>query len=223
MSIEVVFRKKYGWTILPYERKVDLQSERENSQIYEEHFRWFRRNRVGELCRPWRLSHEIGWIISSPIDVNFTPLHDFEVSGSSEDTSVICDITASNELWKRDKTSLAIHKVPWLRFYDFRTSNGWEAMFLPNGQGSVEWRLGWEMYIPDGHYIMIMPIDNIIEIDVIGGVLDSKTLHQMNQSLGMSIGIRPRRSIEIRRHQPIARIILLHPDSLQAVSRYETN
>jgi hypothetical protein len=80
------------------------------------------------------------------------------------------------------------------------------------------------MYIPEGHYIMIMPIDNIMGIDVIGGILDSKTLHQINQSLGMSIGVRPRRSIKIRRHQPIARIILLHPDSLQVVSQqHETN
>jgi hypothetical protein len=126
--MEVIFKKKYSWSILPFRKKIDVKLEKETSKIYEQNFRWFRRRRIAEFCTPWRLANEIGWIIPSPVDITFTPIHDIEISCLKEEIPNICKITGTNEVWNRDDSYFATHKVPWLRLYDFKTTNGWESM-----------------------------------------------------------------------------------------------
>jgi len=45
---------------------------------------------------------------------------------------------------------------------------------------------------------------------------------RMGEDNGVSIAVRPTRATTVRRGQPIARIVLLHADSLQAKGLYET-
>ncbi|MDB9338382.1 hypothetical protein [Nodularia spumigena] len=219
--MEVVFKQKYSWSILPFKQKVDLKLEKQKSQIYEQNFRWFRRSRVAELCVPWRLANEIGWIIPSPVDITLTPIHDIEISCAKEEISNICKITGTTELWNRDNSYFAIQKASWLRLYDFQTPSGWESMFIINGQGSVEWRLGWEIQIPTNYYIMIMPLDSFAEINIVPGILESNILERINHSSGISIAINPQKNIVVKRGQAIARVILLHADSLTAKTQFD--
>ncbi|WP_280868497.1 hypothetical protein [Streptomyces sp. SAI-127] len=44
----------------------------------------------------------------------------------------------------------------------------------------------------------------------------------MGEDNGVSIAVRPTRATTVRRGQPIARIVLLHADSLQTKGLYET-
>jgi hypothetical protein len=50
-------------------------------------------------------------------------------------------------------------------------------------------------------------------------VLDEKTVRRLNATHGMSIAIRPRREVWVRRGDPIARLVLLHADTRRAKAR----
>jgi len=96
-------------------------------------------------------------------------------------------------------------------------------MFILNGQGSIEWRLGWEIQIPNNYHIMVMPLDDLMDINIISGILSSNIVEQINRDSGMSIAIKPQRNIFIKRGQAIARIILLHSDSLAIKARFDSD
>ena len=108
----------------------------------------------------------------------------------------------------------------WIGLYDFRNGDHYERMFYVNGQGSVEWVMGWEMRIPPQYFVMLMPYEQIPNLEVIVGLLDHKNLKRPGKS-GLSIAIRPTGPVQLTRGQPIARIILLHGDSLRIDAKYE--
>ena len=89
-------------------------------------------------------------------------------------------------------------------------------MFIPNGQGTIEWHLGLTIDIPDAYFLLVMEAHRIQNLEVPVGVLDRHTLLKMNDTLGISIAIRPTGDSVLKRGQPIARIVLLHPNSLKA-------
>ena len=114
----------------------------------------------------------------------------------------------------RNGTMLAVDSPPWLHAYRFREGDGWGNMFLPNGHGTVEWRLGW---LPDDfepHSIMIFPAEESQDLGVLVGVLTPSSLARM-QATGFSIAIRPLTDVAIRQGQEIARIVLVGPESLK--------
>jgi hypothetical protein len=86
-------------------------------------------------------------------------------------------------------------------------------MFVPNGADSVEWRLGWAVDGVDSHSMLVMPSESCPDLGVQVGVLTAGTLQRMREH-GCSVPISPRRSVSVRRGDEIARIVLLHPDSL---------
>src|SRR4029079_7922559 len=85
-----------------------------------------------------------------------------------------------------------------------------------NGKGTVEWTLGWNVHIPPGYYLMVMPYDPIPNFEVQTGFLDHKNLERMNKEFGIPIAVRPTGPVSIKRGQPVAKIMLLHPDSVRA-------
>lgn len=97
-------------------------------------------------------------------------------------------------------------------------------MFVPNGQGTLEWRLGWAATIPTGTFLMVLPPPDHAPngLHVTTGVIPAKTVNAMTDRGGMSIAIRPEHPVTVHGGQEIARIMLLHPDSLRATTRTET-
>jgi hypothetical protein len=145
-----------------------------------------------------------------------TPVHDVEINCPPDDFDLLTRATTISELWRRDDTFLALETNRWLRLYDIRTPDGWEAMFVPNGEGTVEWHLGWAAEIPDGYYLLVLPDPETPPgLEVIMGVLDAKTLKKLNEKHGMALAVRPTQNVRLTRRQVIARIILLHADSLK--------
>ncbi|MET7694377.1 hypothetical protein ABZT06_41650 [Streptomyces sp. NPDC005483] len=114
------------------------------------------------------------------------------------------------------------HGTPWLHLHQFRTPRGWENMFLPNGAGTVEWRLGWAADVPRGYFLLVMPLPGLEGLEVPVGILTSTVIARMAQDNGVSIAVRPTDRAVVRRGQPLARIVLLHADSLQAKGVYES-
>lgn len=104
-----------------------------------------------------------------------------------------------------------------MRLYNVLTEAGPRMMFVPNGAGAVEWHLGWEMEFPESHYVMALPLDNAPQgLEVPIGILDYRTVQRLNAETGFAIGIRPRQSVALRRGEPIAQLLLLHPDLIRA-------
>jgi hypothetical protein len=118
-------------------------------------------------------------------------------------------------LWRRGKNFIGIRNAGWLRQAEVKTDRGWEAMFVPNGGGSLEWHLGWDLEIPAGYFLLVFGMEELPDLEVPVGVMDSKALGRLNQTSGMAIAVRPRRPVSIARGQPVARMVLLHADSVK--------
>lgn len=219
--VEVRFHARHPWAILPYKVKVDQGAARERASLYAQEFRWLRANRVPELCWPWRLGAELGWVVPSPVDVTFTPLGETEVDPEAEDLALLGDITGAAELWRRERAAFAIPRAPWLRLHQYRVGDAWHAMFLPNGAGAAEWHLGWDVEIPEGTFLLVMPGPAISGLEVPMGVLDRRALVRAREGEGMSIAVRPGTTAEVRRGDPVARLVLLDAKSLTAKAVFE--
>ncbi|MGY2011965.1 hypothetical protein ACW9HC_33765 [Nocardia gipuzkoensis] len=166
------------------------------------------------------MGQELGWRVHSPIDISFTPIDQIEVDASVNPEAAGSAVNRT-ELWRREKSHLAVAKTPWLHLYPFKTERGWEDMFLPNGRGTVEWRLGWAIDIPRGYFLLILPpLSPIGGLDIPCGILSSTVTSRASRDSGISIAVRPTAPVEIRRGDEIARLVLLHADSLQVHGSY---
>ena len=217
MTITIEVSRQYPWAILPAKHRADRACEREAAAIYAEHFRYVRRVRSATACPPWVMGQELGWIISSPVDVTMDRLDDIQFGAESDaDMAAVGHMLDRTEVWQRGSGWIATKSAGWLRFTQFRGyDDGWEAMFVPNGQGSVEWRLGWSARIPDDMFLLFMGLDNQ-SLQVPMGIMTAKHVNRTAETGGMSIAVRPVREITITRGTPIARMVLLHRDTLQA-------
>jgi hypothetical protein len=225
-AMEVVFRAIYPWAVLPRKIKIDAKAKEAEARMFEEQFRWIRISRSAELCWPWRLGQELGWVIDSPVTIAMDALHDVEAMCPPADNRALSVAANCTEAWsfKDDQGNLQrahyTRYAGWVGLYDFRNGDHYERMFYINGQGSVEWVLGWEMRIPPQYFAMLLPYEHIPNLEVLVGLIDHKNLKKPGKS-GLSIAIRPTGPVQLRRGQPIARVILLHGDSLRFEAKYE--
>jgi hypothetical protein len=222
--MEIMFRQVHPWAILPRKHKVNPKPKREEAQLMANHFAWVRASRSAELCWPWRMSQELGWIVESPVTITMDAFHDVEAVCPPSKLSYVSMIANASENWNfadANGKSERVHftrNAGWTALYDFMVpGGGMERMFFINGQGSVEWVLGWEAIIPPTYSMLILPYGSIANLEVMMGVLDSRTLQKREgHTNGLAIPIRPTGKVTLQRGQPIARIVLLHADSLKA-------
>ncbi len=217
VSVNVQVCQLHDWAVLPYKARVDRSGPREEARILAEHFRYHRNVRSSAACPPWVLGQELGWIIASPLRMNFTPLNDIQVTAGNDDERIeTSHLFARDQFWRRSEGYIALSRNDWLRTFQYRGKEGrWEAMFLPNGQGTVEWRLGWAIRIPERYFLLVTAAGELEGITVPQGVLTAQQANRTLEQGGFSIAIRPDRDVTVHRGQPIARIVLLSPDSLQ--------
>lgn len=198
--------------MLPEQRTADIEGAKERERLYRENFQYLRAARQPEFCAPWVLGQRIGWRVLSPVDVTVTPLPQVEVAG--DDSATAAAAVGKREVWLRGGTALAMDRPPWLHLYRFRESDGWGNMFVPNGHGTVEWRLGWSPDNVDALSIMIFPSENLPELGVLVGVLTPASLERMRPT-GFSVAFRPHGEVPIARGQEIARIVLVGRESMR--------
>ncbi|MDW5327145.1 hypothetical protein [Plantactinospora sp. KLBMP9567] len=219
-SVSVSFAAPYPWALAPRAARVDRERAKAESALLRDSFRWVRRDRAPEFCPPWTMGQELGWRVCSPVDVAFTPLEQVEVE-SGNDPQAAATAAGASELWQREGTALAVSDSAWLHLYQYRSVKGhWENMFLPNGQGTVEWRLGWTVQIPRGYFLLVLPPDTETGIQVPVGILSSTVCDKMVVAGTAAIAIRPTEAMTVHRGQEIARLVLLHADSLRARATY---
>lgn len=218
MPQTVEVRRLHDWAIVPFKWRVDRSRPREEARLLAAHFRVHRQFRHAEACPPWVMGQELGWVIASPVTVTVSPLDDVQVAAGSEaEIRHSGQLLGRDEFWRRGEGYIATSRNDWLRSFQYRGGDGrWEGMFLPNGQGSVEWRLGWAVRIPADHFLMVAALDDDPGITVPTGVLTDRQVNRTWTEAGFSIAVRPTRPATLTRGQPIARIVLLSRDSLQA-------
>jgi len=219
----VKFIQKYKWAILPTKNKISIKDIKEKTKIYSEEFRWIRTSRSKELCWSWRLAQEIGWDIVSPIDVEMKPLDDIQITNDLTEIKSLNDFISNSHVWRRDKEAIVMPKQSWVNLYQYKSKENWESIFIPNGDGSVEWHLGFNIRIPKLTYLLVLPFHRKTGLDVEMGILDKKSLDKMNSVSSMSIVIRPNCKIKIQRGDKIAKLILLGADVLNALAENQMN
>lgn len=215
--VDVRFASLHPWALVPKAARANRSQARHERDLYRDNFRYRRVVRLPEECPPWLLGSGLGWIVRSPVDVTMGPIRDIEFDiPDDEDLQTVARKINRTDLWRRESGWIATGDTDWMRFYDFATADGeWASMFIPNGSGTVEWRLGWGVRIPDRYYLMVMSM-NVDGLDVPTGVVPAKTINRMADNGGLSIAICPTTSVQLRRGDPVARLVLLHPDSIRS-------
>ena len=217
--VDVSFARLQSWALVPDAPKVDRRAAREERDLYAEHFRYARIARLPADCPPWLLGQELGWLVRSPVTITLGPVDDVEFAvPDAEDVGAVARKIGIGEVWRRDESWIATPGAAWMRLFDFRTERGWEGMFLPNGSGTVEWRLGWSIDIPERYFLLVTGA-GCPALEVPLGVIAAQAVNAMRGRGGFSVAVRPTARATIRRGDPVARIVVLHPDSLQARSR----
>lgn len=218
MAVEILVSRLYPWALLPSKNRIDRALERESAEIYAKHFRYERRVRSAVFCPPWVMGQELGWFIPSPIDITMEPLDDVQFTAESDtEVATVGRMLNRTEVWNRGTGWIATSSNGWLRLPQFKgAGDSWEGMFLPNGEGTVEWRLGWAARIPEEMFLLITGVD-AGPLRVPTGVMTAKQVNRTAEIGGMSIAVRPVRRTVITRGEPVARMVLLPREALQAV------
>lgn len=223
---EVTFRPLQPWALLPVKPRIDRATARAERDTYQASFRYLRIPRLPADCPPWVLGQELGWSVRCPLTLTMKPLDDIGFAvPDREDPHHTGRRLGGAGMWQRGENWIAARDADWLHLGDHRSTNGgWEGMFVPNGQGTLEWRLGWAATIPTGTFLMVMPPPDGAPagLQVPVGVIPAKAVNNMTDRGGMSIAIRPDQPVTVHRGQDIARIVLLHPDSLRVTTRTES-
>lgn len=213
--MKITFTKNYNWAILPKKKKYHI-SEYDHRDLYDSNFRWVRKTRQKELCMPWRIGNELGWYILSPIDILMSPVDDVEIHLDEKELEDTQKFLGFKNLWKRDDSYISVSN-DWMKLYQYRGVNGnWEAMFIPNGEGSIEWRLGFSIKIPKGYSLLLCPIEGAEKYEIPFGLLPEKYVNEMSSGDGISIAITPKVKFQLSRGEPFARIILIENETINA-------
>lgn len=209
------FAHKFEWALPPAPPPPLKHNDEDERRLYAEHFRWVRRGRVAGSCAPYRLAHDIGWVVRSPVDIQISPIEDISFEAPHDELPSLAQQSGFDQIWNRENVCYGIRTEMPLRMYDFQTEAGWEAMFIVNGERSVEWRLGFTVMAPDNWGLLIMDEFGEDGVGIIPGILAAKQLNDISESIGFSLAFRPAQKRLIARGQPIARLIPIHLDGMR--------
>ncbi|MBF6169202.1 hypothetical protein IU486_31360 [Streptomyces gardneri] len=216
MPVEIQIKKLYDWALLPEKPRVDRIAAATESDFLQQHFRFHRKFRYPEICPPWVLGQEWGWHILSPISLNLTPLDDVQVAADAQPEAA-GRVLSVTEFWNRGEGYIAMRNNNWIKSFQYRNRGGaWEAMFLPNGAGTVEWHLGWAMKLPEEYLLLVTSLDDQGGLQVPTGMMTARQVNSTWDSTGISVAIRPLEQTRIERGQPFCRIAVVHRSCLQA-------
>ncbi|MDT0263120.1 hypothetical protein [Jatrophihabitans lederbergiae] len=188
-----------------------------DARVLADNFRYHRMIRYPEACVPWVMGQELGWVVCSPLDITLSPVREVQIAAGDDQLQEAGRLLGRSEFWRRGDGFIATERNDWARAYQFRgTEGGWEAMFLPNGAGTVEWRLGWGIRIPADSLLLVTGLDDSPGVRVPTGVMTGRQINRTWDGAGFSLAIEPTAVVTLHKGQPIARLVLLGRDSVQA-------
>ncbi|ARU60298.1 hypothetical protein CBW65_03885 [Tumebacillus avium] len=205
----VRFLKLHDWAMPPKKEKVQGVESQMNAR------RWLVQERVKGACYPYRMGKEIGWTIYSPINIEIFPVEEVQIKGSSEDVHEVGRMLGIDFWMARDNMFLGIKPAGWFQVQQALVDGMWQGLFLPNGERTFEWRMGWGIEIPDDYVLLIQPLEGEENFVVHPGLLFAKSLAKFNQGLGFGIAFEPKRQHLIRKGDPLAKLLVFHKSALE--------
>ena len=82
-------------------------------------------------------------------------------------------------------------------------------MLIPNGERSIEWRLGLSIEIPNDYSIRVFQKQWQRSYNLLTGILTSKQLKKMEDISGFSVAIEPLENFKLSRGDVVASILLI--------------
>lgn len=156
-------------------------------------------------CPPWVSGRRFGWQVPSPVDVTIQALGDVQFASDPQSIQSDAMIHGAKEVWQREKNLwLGTANGSWMQRFDYRWEGSWLAMFVPNGEGTVEWRLGWAITLPKGYLLAVIG-DEESPLSVPFGLLTPSQVETMNDRGGLSLPFFAR-DARLQRGDTIARI-----------------
>lgn len=212
---QVKFFKFHDWALPPVKEIINLPATDASS------IRWFSKERVKGACYPYKLGKQIGWTILSPIDIEIHPVDEVQIRGTQDDVLEVGNITGIDFWVQRDGTFIGIKPAGWFQIMQAKVNGIWQGLFIPNGEKTFEWRLGWGVVIPEDYMMLIQPIEGQENFIIHPGLLFSKSLDKFNYGLGQGIAFEPKNRHKISRGDPLAKILIIHKSSLDIEAEVE--
>ena len=203
----MLVQRRFDWAILPEKREFKRVSP--ISQPAVNSFKWHANVRDESSCLPRNLGLQIGLYVLSPVSISLDPIDEVQFHCSDDELSSAVSENGFVECWNRGDTRFGFRSSTNFRQFDFRVDQHWESMFVPNGNGTVEWRLGYNIDIDDNMGLLVAPLDDLTDAVALYGFIPSNSLKRMSASSGFSIALRIFKSTRIEKGQEIARIIPL--------------
>lgn len=205
---------RHEWALLPVEAPARAPGSAERARLYRRHFRWLRAERTAEFCPPSRAAEQLGWILQSPIDADLRPIVDIEVPVDSAERADLHELSLVGQVWVRRTSAIFTEGAGWLNYYQYRSGDQWHQMFVPNGQATLEWHLGLDLEVSDGSHLLILPAGPYSL--TVPALLTAAAVRGQQTAQGFSIGICPTARVRVERGDPVARLIVLPDDTINA-------
>jgi len=120
-----------------------------------------------------------------------------------------------DEWVQKDDILLGVKPSSWYKIHEYEHEGRYRSMFIPNGEGTLEWRLGWSVEIPEEHFLLIQPIEmQAAHFIVHPGLLMGPSVTSVQQHLGLPIAFEPLQPHTIRRGDPLAKLYVLPKSAL---------
>lgn len=206
---KIVFKKLNDWAVIPERPNIEKVQVSKNQDL-----RWIENNRVKGACYPYRMASNLGWIIKSPIDVDVYPVEEKQVKCEPQELEEIGSLLDINFWVKRQDIYIGVKPDGWFRIHQAKVNDNWHNLFIPNGEGSFEWRLGWNVQLPDDYVLMFLPLFDENNFKVHPGILTKKSLNKFDAGLGISIAFEPIKKFSIKRNMPLGRMVIFHKSAL---------
>lgn len=206
MSENIIkFLKFNDWSLIPEKNKLDSP----NLKRFED-LRYVYNQRIKGVCRPYVLAQKVSWEIRSPIEVQVEPVEEYQLYCKEEELQSLGS-TLNIDYWiKRGDVYLGLKPDGWFRLHQAKMNGQWNNLFIPNGERTFEWRLGWGLECADDQIAMLLPAEGQDKIKIHPGILESKTLNRFNEAgTGMSLAIEPIKKATIKRNEVIAKLIVM--------------
>lgn len=209
------FEPIFEWAILPTRRKIDTKKDLEKRKVYSKGFRWYRAERQASFCKPFQLASTFGWLIHSPVDITFSPIEESQFEADDSEIQDIAQKAGFNHVWNRNGTNIGIKTEMPLRLYDFKKDNNWEAMFILNGGGTLEWKLGFKINLKSNQHVLTL--DNLSDpLNLcVPGILSKEQLDRMNKKTGFSLAISPKKKLTVLRGDVVGIVTIITDETLK--------
>ncbi|OAB25505.1 hypothetical protein PMSD_27515 [Paenibacillus macquariensis subsp. defensor] len=154
---------------------------------------------------------ELGWTVVSPIDIEIHPVKEIQtILDKPEDFARLKQMMPMEDWAYKKDTLIGVTPAGWYKVHEYKYKGLFYPMFLPNGEGTFEWRQGWSVEVPDNHLLLFQPIETQDgRFITYPGMLAGPSIPRVQEKLGIPIAFEPLIVCRIRRGEPIAKLFIL--------------